>query len=184
MCSWRAFGQSCWRRIRDTWKLRHHTSSTEQNYFVFYHWLKSWTSVSQMNYRTPEDARVKTRSAILSSRKIIVIIAFCCVGVFYHLKQRFSLIIAHLCVAEFKGHSRVPVFVIIFSGGLQLNLLASQLNKLCLWQLFTFSWFHLVPKIISLTSYSSRRTSNSVEIFVWIRFHHFVWDFKLNFKFH
>ena len=71
-----------------------------------------------------------------------------------------------------------------FSGGLQWNLLASQLNKLCLWQLFTFSWFHLVPKIISLISYSSRRTSNSVEIFVWIRFHHFVWDFKLNFKFH
>ena len=32
---------------------------------------------------------------------------------FNHLKQRFSLIIAHLCVAEFKGHSRVPVFVII-----------------------------------------------------------------------
>ena len=127
-----------------------------------------------MNYRTPEDARVKTRSAILSSRKIIVTIAFCCVGVFYHSKQRFSLIIVHLCVTECKGHSRVPAFVKILAAGCNEILLASQLNKLCLWQLFTFSWFHLVPKIISLTSYSSRRTSNSVEIFVWIRFHHFV----------
>ena len=183
MCRWRAFGQSCWRRIRDTWKLRHHTSSTEQNYFVFYHWLKSWTSVSQMNYRTPEDVRVKTHSAILSSRKIIVTIAFCCVGVL-PLKAEFefnnSSFMRSWMQRSFKG-TRVCYN---FSGGLQWNLLASQLNKLCLWQLFTFSWFHLVPKIISLTSYSSRRTSNSVEIFVSIRFHHFVWDFKLNFKFH
>ena len=184
MCRWRAFGQSCWRRIRDTWKLRHHTSSTEQNYFVFYHWLKSWTSVSQMNYRTPEDARVKTRSAILSSRKIIVTIAFCCVGVFYHLKQRFSLIIVHLCVAECKGHSRVPAFVIILAAGCNEICLRHNWTNFVRGSFFTFSWFHLVPKIISLTSYSSRRTSNSVEIFVWIRFHHFVWDFKLNFKFH
>ena len=49
---------------------------------------------------------------------------------------------------------------------------------------FHFLLVSFGAKIISLTSYSSRRTSNSVEIFVWIRFHHFVWDFKLNFKFH
>ena len=142
MCRWRAFGQSCWRRIRDTWKLRHHTSSTEQNYFVFYHWLKSWTSVSQMNYRTPEDARVKTRSAILSSRKIIVTIAFCCVGVFYHSKQRFSLIIVHLCVTECKGHSRVPAFV---------KILAAGCNEICLrhnWTNFVCGSFSLSPGFI------------------------------------
>ena len=142
MCRWRAFGQSCWRRIRDTWKLRHHTSSTEQNYFVFYHWLKSWTSVSQMNYRTPEDARVKTRSAILSSRKIIVTIAFCCVGVFYHSKQRFSLIIVHLCVIECKGHSRVPAFV---------KILAAGCNEICLrhnWTNFVCGSFSLSPGFI------------------------------------
>ena len=142
MCRWRAFGQSCWRRIRDTWKLRHHTSSTEQNYFVFYHWLKSWTSVSQMNYRTPEDARVKTRSAILSSRKIIVTIAFCCVGVFYHSKQRFSLIIVHLCVTECKGHSRVPAFV---------KILAASCNEICLrhnWTNFVCGSFSLSPGFI------------------------------------
>ena len=142
MCRWRAFGQSCWRRIRDTWKLRHHTSSTEQNYFVFYHWLKSWTSVSQMNYRTPEDARVKTRSAILSSRKIIVTIAFCCVGVFYHSKQRFSLIIVHLCVTKCKGHSRVPAFV---------KILAAGCNDICLrhnWTNFVCGSFSLSPGFI------------------------------------
>ena len=38
----------------------------------------------------------------------------CCVGIFYSYKQRFSLIVVHLCLAECKGHSGVPVFVVIF----------------------------------------------------------------------
>ena len=70
-----------------------------------------------------------------------------------------------------------------FSGRLLWNLLASQLKKLCLWQFFTFSWFHLVPKIISLRSYSLTGISNSAETFVWIRLRPLEWDFKLHFKY-
>ena len=144
MCRWRAFGQSCWRRIRDTWKLRHHTSSTEQNYFVFYHWLKSWTSVSQMNYRTPEDARVKTRSAILSSRKIIVIIAFCCVGFFLPLKAAFqfnnSSFMRSWIQRSFKGTRVCYNFI-----------LAAACNEICWrhnWTNFVCGSFSLSPGFI------------------------------------
>ena len=116
-------------------------------------------------------------------RKIIVIIVHVA-WVFLLLQGAFQRNSSSLMLCWMQRSFKGTRVYFNFSGGLLWNLLESQPNKLCLCQFFTFSWYHLVPKIISLRGYNSRRTPSSAETFVWIRLRLFVWDFKLNFKFH
>ena len=63
-------------------------------------------------------------------------------GCFYFYKERFSVIVVHLCFAECKGHSRVHVFILILAAGYyEICLSHNRTNFVC-------ASFSLSPGII------------------------------------